>query len=46
MVSTESTGECKDSLFLVCHGRGLDKKDIFGKSDPFLEFYRFQEDGR
>lgn len=24
----------------------LDKKDFFGKSDPFLVFYRSNEDGR
>lgn len=24
----------------------LDKKDFFGKSDPFLAFYRANEDGR
>lgn len=24
----------------------LDKKDFFGKSDPFLTFYRANEDGR
>ena len=36
----------KESLYVVCHGRNLDKKDLFGKSDPFLEFYRFLENGR
>ena len=25
---------------------GLDKKDLFGKSDPFLIFYRANQDGR
>lgn len=25
---------------------GLDKKDFFGKSDPFLKFYRANGDGR
>ncbi|KAH7726795.1 Copine-8 [Aphelenchoides avenae] len=36
----------KESLYIVCHGRNLDKKDLFGKSDPFLEFYRFLDNGR
>ena len=25
---------------------GLDKKDFLGKSDPFLIFYRANQDGR
>lgn len=36
----------KENLYFVCHGRGLDKKDFFGKSDPYLEFFRFLSDGR
>ncbi|KAM7370135.1 hypothetical protein PAMP_011415 [Pampus punctatissimus] len=28
-----------------CAGRQLDKKDFFGKSDPFLEFYKQTETG-
>lgn len=28
---------------MIVHGRSLDKKDFFGKSDPFLEFYRIVE---
>uniref|UniRef100_A0A915E6U7 Copine-3 n=1 Tax=Ditylenchus dipsaci TaxID=166011 RepID=A0A915E6U7_9BILA len=35
----------KETVYFVCHGRGLDKKDFFGKSDPFLEFYRIMPDG-
>lgn len=35
----------KESLYMVCHGRSLDRKDFFGKSDPFLEFYRFVPQG-
>ncbi|XP_029780769.1 copine-2 isoform X4 [Suricata suricatta] len=27
-------------------GRKLDKKDLFGKSDPFLEFYKPGDDGK
>lgn len=26
-------------------GKGLDKKDLFGKSDPYLEILRCREDG-
>ena len=26
-------------------GEDLDKKDFFGKSDPFLVFYKVNEDG-
>lgn len=29
----------KESLYINCKGLHLDKKDFFGKSDPFLEFY-------
>lgn len=46
-VSAEELDEGqKESVFFVCHGRSLDKKDLFGKSDPFLEFYRCFDDGR
>ena len=27
-------------------GKKLDKKDFFGKSDPYLLFHRSNEDGR
>ena len=30
----------KEVVYFAIHGRSLDKKDLFGKSDPFLEFYR------
>ena len=30
--------------FQFCANK-LDKKDLFGKSDPFLTFYRANEDG-
>lgn len=30
----------KEFLYIVCHGRSLDRKKFFGKSNPFLEFYR------
>uniref|UniRef100_A0A914DCL5 C2 domain-containing protein n=1 Tax=Acrobeloides nanus TaxID=290746 RepID=A0A914DCL5_9BILA len=34
----------KESLRFHIHGRSLDKKDFFGKSDPFLKFYRLNSD--
>ncbi|XP_015753710.1 PREDICTED: copine-9-like [Acropora digitifera] len=34
----------KDVLTLELKGHKLDKKDFFGKSDPFLVFYRSNED--
>ena len=33
-----------DSVSLTLSGKGLDKKDFFGKSDPYLEFQRCNED--
>lgn len=36
----------KDVLTLELKGHKLDKKDFFGKSDPFLVFYRSNEDSR
>uniref|UniRef100_A0A8C4WT00 Copine-3 n=1 Tax=Eptatretus burgeri TaxID=7764 RepID=A0A8C4WT00_EPTBU len=39
--------EKKDNRILKLNvaARNLDKKDLFGKSDPFLEFYRCSSDG-
>eukprot|EP00475_Leptophrys_vorax_P017199 TRINITY_DN2381_c0_g1_i1.p1 TRINITY_DN2381_c0_g1~~TRINITY_DN2381_c0_g1_i1.p1 ORF type:complete len:641 (+),score=164.36 TRINITY_DN2381_c0_g1_i1:213-2135(+) len=34
-----------ESLTLKFVGEKLDKKDFFGKSDPYLEFFRLREDG-
>jgi hypothetical protein len=34
-----------ESMRFIVHGRGLDKKDFFGKSDPFLNIYRPVGDG-
>ena len=31
---------------MACNAIKLDKKDFFGKSDPFLKFYRMNDDGR
>ena len=33
-------------MTLQFNGKKLDKKDFFGKSDPFLVFYRCNEDNR
>ncbi|XP_038662795.1 copine-2 [Scyliorhinus canicula] len=33
-------------ITLSMAGRKLDKKDLFGKSDPYLEFYKQEEDGK
>uniref|UniRef100_A0A6I8S3F2 Copine-2 n=1 Tax=Xenopus tropicalis TaxID=8364 RepID=A0A6I8S3F2_XENTR len=33
-------------ITLYMAGRKLDKKDLFGKSDPFLEFYKQGDDGK
>ncbi|KAI0220493.1 Copine-8 [Lamellibrachia satsuma] len=44
LVSAEELSLCKEEVTLQFCGRNLDKKDFFGKSDPFLLFYRFNED--
>ena len=36
----------QDVVTLQFKGHKLDKKDFFGKSDPFLVFYRCNEDNR
>ncbi|MEQ2232056.1 Copine-2 [Ilyodon furcidens] len=33
-------------ITLTLSGRKLDKKDFFGKSDPYLEFHKQGEDGK
>ncbi|XP_032242056.1 copine-8 isoform X2 [Nematostella vectensis] len=40
----EEVSQCKDVATLQFRGHKLDKKDFFGKSDPFLVFYRCNED--
>ncbi len=45
IVSAEEMGTCKEEVTLQFCGRKLDKKDFFGKSDPFLLLYRTNEDG-
>lgn len=38
------SGGAKEVVQFHCNGTKLDKKDFFGKSDPFLCFYRLNED--
>ncbi|CAH8573025.1 unnamed protein product [Dicrocoelium dendriticum] len=45
IVLAEEQTTCKDELTLDISGQTLDKKDLFGTSDPFLAFYRINEDG-
>ncbi|XP_065066720.1 copine-8-like isoform X1 [Rhopilema esculentum] len=45
IVSAEELRSCKDIVNLQFCGRKLDKKDFFGKSDPFLTISRCNEDG-
>ncbi|KAK2186177.1 hypothetical protein NP493_212g08002 [Ridgeia piscesae] len=45
LVSAEELSSCKEEVTLQFCGKNLDKKDFFGKSDPFLLFYRLNEDG-
>ncbi|XP_053717693.1 copine-8 isoform X3 [Synchiropus splendidus] len=45
IVKAEELNNCRESVMLQFCGNKLDKKDFFGKSDPFLVFYRSNEDG-
>ncbi|XP_061211691.1 copine-5-like [Neopsephotus bourkii] len=45
IVLAEELGNCRDVATLQFCAHKLDKKDFFGKSDPFLVFYRSNEDG-
>uniref|UniRef100_A0A8C5FRB1 Copine VIII n=1 Tax=Gadus morhua TaxID=8049 RepID=A0A8C5FRB1_GADMO len=44
IVRAEELTNCRSVMLQFC-GNKLDKKDFFGKSDPFLVFYRSNEDG-
>ena len=44
IVAAEELSACKEEVVMQLHGRKLDKKDFFGLSDPFLVFYRCNED--
>ncbi|XP_058856209.1 copine-9-like [Acipenser ruthenus] len=43
--SAEELSNCRDIATMQMCANKLDKKDFFGKSDPFLVFYRSNEDG-
>lgn len=45
MFLTEEIGNCKKQIQMSFCGRKLDKKDFFGKSDPYLEISRHTVDG-
>uniref|UniRef100_A0A8B9GDY0 C2 domain-containing protein n=1 Tax=Amazona collaria TaxID=241587 RepID=A0A8B9GDY0_9PSIT len=45
IVLAEELSNCRDVATLQFCANKLDKKDFFGKSDPFLVFYRSNEDG-
>uniref|UniRef100_A0A3B4Y2P5 Copine-9-like n=1 Tax=Seriola lalandi dorsalis TaxID=1841481 RepID=A0A3B4Y2P5_SERLL len=42
--TAEELSNCRVTTMQLCANK-LDKKDFFGKSDPFLVFYRSNEDG-
>ncbi|KAH7973811.1 hypothetical protein HPB49_005322 [Dermacentor silvarum] len=44
LLTVEEVLDCKRMVDMQWQGKKLDKKDWFGKSDPFLEFYRVSED--
>nr|XP_046220379.1 copine-9 [Oncorhynchus gorbuscha] len=43
--AAEELSNCRDIATMQLCANKLDKKDFFGKSDPFLVFYRSNEDG-
>ncbi|KAH9504770.1 Copine-8 [Bulinus truncatus] len=45
IIGAEELSSCKEQVTLQFRGEKLDKKDFFGKSDPFLTFSRVHEDG-
>ncbi|KAH3880662.1 copine-8-like isoform X2 [Dreissena polymorpha] len=44
IVRAEELINCKETMHMQFQGIKLDKKDFFGKSDPYLEFFRVNED--
>lgn len=44
-VTAEELASLKDEVVFKFSGHKLDKKDFFGKSDPFLEIYKSLESG-
>uniref|UniRef100_A0A1A8QAY6 Copine-8 n=2 Tax=Nothobranchius TaxID=28779 RepID=A0A1A8QAY6_9TELE len=45
ILSVEELGNCRDYATMQFCANKLDKKDFFGKSDPFMVFYRSNENG-
>uniref|UniRef100_A0A6Q2YM47 Copine Va n=1 Tax=Esox lucius TaxID=8010 RepID=A0A6Q2YM47_ESOLU len=45
ILSAEELGNCREVVTMQFCAHKLDKKDFFGKSDPFMVFYRSNEDG-
>ncbi|XP_053355284.1 copine-9-like [Clarias gariepinus] len=45
ILTAEELSNCRDIATMQLCANKLDKKDFFGKSDPFLVFYRSNEDG-
>lgn len=45
IITAEELGIDKDEVILEMSGFKLDKKDFFGKSDPFLEIYKLTDTG-
>ncbi|CAL9702937.1 unnamed protein product [Knipowitschia caucasica] len=45
ILSAEELSNCRDCATMQFCANKLDKKDFFGKSDPFMVFYRSNEDG-
>ncbi|XP_076448583.1 copine-8-like [Babylonia areolata] len=45
IISAEELSSCKEQATMQFCAHKLDKKDFFGKSDPFLTFSRSNEDG-
>ncbi|XP_033889159.1 copine-8 isoform X4 [Acipenser ruthenus] len=45
IVKADELNNCREVVMMQFCGSKLDKKDFFGKSDPFLIFYRSNEDG-
>ena len=41
----EEVSSSKNVLKITMNGVGLDKKDLFGKSDPYLELAKENQDG-
>lgn len=44
VVRSEEVSKCRELLRLKFNATKLDKKDLLGKSDPFLVFYKCNED--